>query len=386
MRHSCAILPGLVLLVLAAGACTRRKDYQQPLPPGMPALTELAPHQWPRFTLRGSRPTDIALAVERSLHYLGKPSSQRTYPLWGISHEQVQRGLTRFRQLLSEVRSDDELNAALRREFRVFRSVGWDGSGEVLFTGYYTPIFPARLQPDTEFRWPIHRLPADLEKGADNTVIATQVLPDGTRRPYPGRRELERSGALKGLELAWLADPFDAYIINVQGSARLLLADGRPLEVGYAGCNGHPYVSINHALVADGRIAEDECNLATMRAFFRAHPELVAEYVNRNQRVVFFQEAPGGPFGCLGEVVTPDVSLATDKKIFPAGALCYVVETAEPKTGARGEYAGFRCDQDRGGAITAPGRADLFMGIGEAAEHRAGRQYAEGFLYYLVAR
>ena len=41
-------------------------------------------------------------------------------------------------------------------------------------------------------------------------------------------------------------------------------------------------------------------------------------------------------------------------------------------------------DQDTGGAIRAPGRADLYFGIGPEAENRAGRQHAEGRLFYLL--
>ena len=43
-------------------------------------------------------------------------------------------------------------------------------------------------------------------------------------------------------------------------------------------------------------------------------------------------------------------------------------------------------DQDTGGAIAAPGRADLFIGTGATAELLAGRQYAEGRMYYVLLK
>ena len=46
----------------------------------------------------------------------------------------------------------------------------------------------------------------------------------------------------------------------------------------------------------------------------------------------------------------------------------------------------FMLDQDTGGAINAPGRADIFMGIGATAEILAGGQYAEGRLYYFFLK
>ena len=39
-----------------------------------------------------------------------------------------------------------------------------------------------------------------------------------------------------------------------------------------------------------------------------------------------------------------------------------------------------------GGAIRAPGRADIFMGTGEGAETLAGTQKAEGRLYYFFVK
>ena len=38
------------------------------------------------------------------------------------------------------------------------------------------------------------------------------------------------------------------------------------------------------------------------------------------------------------------------------------------------------------GAIRAPGRADIYCGLGDAAEHVAGRLAAEGRLFYLFLK
>ena len=84
--------------------------------------------------------------------------------------------------------------------------------------------------------------------------------------------------------------------------------------------------------------------------------------------------------------MTTDISIAADKRIFPRGALTYVTTDAPDTAGRIGPYAAFRLDQDNGGAIAAPGHSDLYMGVGNLAELRAGHQYAEGFLYYLIAK
>ena len=91
------------------------------------------------------------------------------------------------------------------------------------------------------------------------------------------------------------------------------------------------------------------------------------DYTWRNPRYVFFAETGDGPRGCLNEPVTPLRSIATDKSIFPRAALA-MVSTRLPSPTGQGsqDYRGFACDQDAGGAIRAPGRCDIYIGVGVA--------------------
>src|SRR3546814_21087429 len=59
------------------------------------------------------------------------------------------------------------------------------------------------------------------------------------------RKEID-AGALagRGLELAWAADPVDAFFLHVQGSGRVIFPDGRVQRVGFAGSNGLPFYAI----------------------------------------------------------------------------------------------------------------------------------------------
>ncbi len=50
------------------------------------------------------------------------------------------------------------------------------------------------------------------------------------------------------------------------------------------------------------------------------------------------------------------------------------------------KYTGFALDQDTGGAIRAPGRCDVYMGVGDEAGNLAGKVYQEGRLYYLFLK
>jgi len=382
----------IAVSLLALGGCrwgrnkaAPAKDYNRQLNPGAQALREISSDRLPQVTLTTADRASIAAALENSLRFMGRPGSQRFYPIAGISHDEVRRSCDKLLQLLRTTPDDAALFAAIRRDFRVFMSVGCDDEGTVLFTGYYTPIFDGSLTPDARFRYPLYKRPADLVT-APGDQIATQRLPDGSSQPYPTRAVLEASGALNGLELVYLADPFETYIIQVQGSGKIRLPDGNIIDVGYDGTNNHRYHPIAEDMIKEGRIRREDLSLATLRAYFRANPPDVAVYVARNPRYIFFARTQGGPFGSLGQPVTKDVTVATDKSIFPPGGPMIVATQSADANGRPVPYAGIRVDQDTGGAIRAPGRCDLYMGEGLAAENRAGFQFAEGQMYYLIAR
>ncbi len=364
------------------------KDYGKPLPPGALALRKIAPEDYPDFGLGFDNLAGLEQAIQNSLAYLAKPSSHKYFPYGDISHERAVASLERFLEVIQSVRSPQELNQAIRDQFDVYQSVGCDDRGTVYFTGYYTPIFDGRRQRDAQYRYPLHGCPPDLIKDGEGNILGRRRPDGGTDPIYPTRREIEQGHLLDGLEVAWVKDPFEAYVITVQGSAKLRQADGSLYEIGYSANNGHEYTPIAEAMIQDGVIRRDELSLQTLLRYFGQHRDQVFHYAWKNDRYVFFKEAPGGPFGSLGQPVTPFRSLATDKQVFPRACLAYVT-TAMPTnytSASQGPYFSFACDQDTGGAIRAAGRTDIFMGIGPMAEAIAGRTGAEGALYYLFVK
>jgi membrane-bound lytic murein transglycosylase A len=141
-------------------------------------------------------------------------------------------------------------------------------------------------------------------------------------------------------------------------------------------------------MVEAGLLDRGEVTLSTIRRTYRRHPQRVEELMMRNENYVFFTEYEGGnwPAGSLGVKVTAERSLATDKKIYPRGGIVLVDTEAVTFASGTRRFLRFMLDQDTGGAIQAPGRADIFMGIGPGAEILAGGQYAEGRLYYLFLK
>lgn len=379
----------VVGLALAIGGCQKpqplplvdiNKDYDRPLPPGQFALRQIDPSQYPPFgeAWYKAKGTTLREAITNSINYLNKPSSKKYYPLGPITHERALASLHSFLQVLDQANSPEALDQLIRDNFDVYMSVGCDDEGTVLFTGYYSPIFDGSLTQTEQFNVPLYRLPPDLQKDEEGNPIGG---------PWKTREEIETSGVLAGQEIAWVGDRFEAYVFTVQGSGFIRLPDGSLTEIGYAGHNGHEYTPIGKQLIADGKIDRFKLSLDTMIHHFKEHPEDLDAYLFQNQRYVFFRESAGGPYGCLAERVIPYHSIATDKEIFPRACLAFTDTRIphEPGVSMR-PFRSFVLDQDRGAAIRAPGRTDIYMGVGEDAGKMAGFTYSEGKLYYLFAK
>lgn len=325
-------------------------------------------------------------AVNNSLRYLRTGQAvedYRRYPIKGVTRDRVERSLRRFRQLLLYARSPAEFQAAVEREFAFYQSIGKDGQGTVAFTGYFEPVHTASRRPNREFRYPIFRQPPGFSAWS---------------QPHPTRTQLEgvnglqfATGGLRGSELVWLRDRLEAYLIQVQGSALLRLTDGTTMTIGYDGHTNYPYVSLGKELVKAGKIKQEDLSLPVVIQYFRENPADLDVYLPRNDRFVFFRETGGMPAtGSLGVPVTPERSIATDKSIFPPGALA-LIQTQIPYQSATGELeqrsvSRYVLDQDTGGAIKGAGRVDIFMGTGQLAGDRAGLINSPGRLYYLMLK
>jgi membrane-bound lytic murein transglycosylase A len=364
-------------------------NYSRPLPEGQDALRKITnPDDIPDFTLACIDLSELRSTITNSINYMNKPSSKQFYPISGITHAQALESLKEFAKMLDSGLKGSKLNEAIKQKFDVYISVGCDDKGTVLFTGYYTPIFDASATQTARFKYPLYKTPSDLVKGTNGEILGRKGA-DGKITQYPSRAEIEKSGMLKGTELYWLSDPFEVYVAHVQGSARLKLPSGEQVTIGYDASNGHEYNSIQKEMVKDGKIPADKISLATMIDYFKQHPNEVDMYMQRNPRFVFFTKIKSNPLGCLNEPVTAMRSIATDKSIFPRASLSFIstVLPAESSgTISNRVYRGFALDQDAGGAIRAPGRCDVYMGIGPTAGKLAGQTYQEGKLYYLFLK
>lgn len=372
------------------------KDYARPLPPGTPALervTDLA--QVPDLRSTFEHKETALEALDESLAYFGKPSSETWFPYQTndrqVTHADQVRTLEQLRRALIESTSADEFHGRCLMLFDFYRSRGWDGSGEVLYTAYCEPIFDGRKKPDAVYKYPLYGLPADLVKDSDGTPRGRRTS-GGDIVPYYTRGELEQNGHLDGLEIVYLKDPFEVYIAHVQGSARVDLPTGDQLCIGYAGKTDRPYRSIGLRLVEEGKIKAADLSLTTLKRYFKDNHAEMGRVLPHNESYVFFLEREPGPFGSIGAKVTPYHSVATDKSVFPRGGPCIVAsrmpfaDPTDPTGVVRKDTICLVFDQDTGGAIRSAGRCDLFVGTGPEAERLAGYTREEGRLFYLFAK
>ncbi|MBO3457290.1 murein transglycosylase A [Aetokthonos hydrillicola Thurmond2011] len=328
----------------------------------------------------------LLASIDNSLRYMSTDraiAAYQNYPIKEITLDRVHRSLLRFRQLVVESTSPAELEAAVRREFVFYKSVGNDGRGTVKFTSYYNPVYTASRVRTSIYRYPIYRLPSDFAKWS---------------KPHPQRIELEGKDGLlgdksrlHGLELFWFRDRLQAYLVQIQGSAELNLTDGTTTSVGYVGGTDYPWTSIGRELAKDGKLPLKGLTLPTLVRYFQQRPQEMNNYLPRWKRFVFFGETKGAAaLGSIRVPVTPERSIATDKSLMPPGALA-LINTNIPYPADNGKLVfrnvnRFVLDQDTGSAIKGPGRVDYYMGVGELAGERAGITGGDGQLYYLLLR
>ena len=234
-----------------------------------------------------------------------------------------------------------------------------------LLTGYYEPILPARREADDMFRYPLYRLPAELERG-------------GSTRQWFTRQEIDTAGsqaqkALQGRAIAYLQSSLDVLALQIQGSGQLDLvqADGthQRIRLAFAGSNNQPYKSVG-AWLRDTHGVRD-LSWPAIKAWALAHPEQMNALMWSNPRVVFFKERPAsndGPIGAQGLPLTAGRSIAVDPKSLPYGTPVWLVSS-----GASVNLKRLVLAQDTGAAIMGAVRADYYVGSGDAAGDIAGK-------------
>ena len=275
-----------------------------------------------------------------------------------------------FAPLCSEVRrlsiaSLAEQRAWLMSRLQPYRVDALAGGAEGLLTAYFEPVLEGSRTASADFPVPLYRPPLGLAQ----------------RKPWYTRQEIDSSApvqaALRGREIAYLADPVEALILQIQGSGRVRIRqpDGTQVMVrlAYAGSNDQPYKSVGRWLLDQGAVRD--ASWPAIKAWVAQNPGRVNELLWSNPRTVFFREEPlseldaaFGPKGAQGVPLTPGRSIAVDPGSIPYGTPVWLASS-----GANVKLQKLVLAQDTGSAIVGAVRADYFVGWGAAAGELAGR-------------
>ncbi|MDM0106056.1 MltA domain-containing protein [Variovorax sp. J22R24] len=276
-----------------------------------------------------------------------------------------------FAPLCREVRQLSLAETAEQRDWMMqrlqpYRVESHTGPTDGKLTSYYEPVFDATRRPTATNTVPLYQAPVGL-------------VP---KRPWFTRQEIDTlpqaQAALRGREIAWLADPIDALMLHIQGSGRLRITepDGsqRMVRVAFAATNEQPYRSVQQWLISQGATKVSLWPDDT-KQWVAQNPQRLQPLLWSNPRYVFFREEPlsevdasSGPVGAQGVPLTAGRSIAVDRDSIPYGTPVWL---ASP--GPTASLAKLVVAQDTGSAIVGAVRADYFAGTGADAGRFAAR-------------
>jgi len=292
------------------------------------------------------------------------------FEAWNAWLKSCERPGGPFAPLCGDVRrlsiaSADEQRAWMQERLQPYRVESPQGEPTGLLTAYYEPVMEASRLPSATFNVPLYQPPNSLAQ----------------RKPWYTRQEIdtlpEAQAALQGRAIAYMADPVDALVLQIQGSGRIRISqpDGsqRWVRLAYAGTNDQPYRSVGRWLLDQGLVKD--ASWPGIKAWLAQNPQRQQELLWSNPRMVFFREeaisdrdSSDGPRGAQGVALTPGRSIAVDPAAIPYGTPLWLASNG-PQTSLQKLVLA----QDTGSAITGAVRADYFVGWGPEAGELAGR-------------
>lgn len=393
-----ALRAALAFLVLTTSGCVAAAARAAPMFPDV----ALEPVAW--ADLDGWTGDDHAQAFATFLASC-KPILNNTRPAPEVSRMHAALKTVCRRAVTARPADADQARAFFEENFRPI-GIARLGENSGFLTGYYEPIVDGAREPTSDYAVPMYRRPADLvmlgKRHRPGFTLRTRKLLTNKgpvvrkfgRRPTPyyDRAQIE-NGALDGrkLEICWLKDPVDAFFIQIQGSARVRLADGSYLRLNYDGHNGRAYTPVGRVMIERGLATRDTMSMERIRDYMAAHPEEGRALRHENKSFVFFrvaqlaedQEAVGGQ----GIPLTAGRSIAVDKTLHAYGMPFWIeAQIGLNRMEATSRFRRLMIAQDTGGAIVGPARADIYFGAGDEAGRLAGNIRNPGRFVMLVPR
>ena len=265
-------------------------------------------------------------------------------------------------------KSDRAAKQFFEREFAPY-NVSNRGKRNGIFTGYYIPVLNGSLTRTSRYQYPAYRVPARVHRKNSHAAITNGALRG------------------KGYEILWLDDDVMLFFAQIQGSALVRLQSGEIVKLAYAGKNGHSYFAIGKALIEEEEIAKEDMSLQALRKWLYEAREVDKKRImHMNRSYVYFKLERGDHvrdiLGAGSVPLTGGRSLAVDDEYIPYHLPMYLNTTLP--TGQN--YRRLMMTQDTGGAIRGKVRGDVYFGIGEQAERKAGAMNNKGKWTILLPR
>ena len=180
-------------------------------------------------------------------------------------------------------KTDVALQQFMHEEFYAYQMLTSTRSATGKLTGYFEPLIAGSLQRQGAYKYPLYGIPNDMYMVDSRTVagqssrwmkvskgklVGSDAGASGARqykidlagtspnnrdkryrvrimgdtiRPYLNRQEIDANG-IDAPVLAWVADPFKLWSMQIQGSGKIQLKDGGLIRLAYAEQNGFPFM------------------------------------------------------------------------------------------------------------------------------------------------
>jgi len=292
-----------------------------------------------------------------------------------------------YKKLCRKAKYTKSAKVFMQREFLPYEINTKNGDEEGLLTGYYEPELRGSIRKTKKYKYPIYSTPKDL------IIVDLSSI-------YPHLKNYRLRGKVKGNKLipydtrkesgskhvpadiiCYTDSKIDLFFLEIQGSGRVKLTNGKTIFIGYDNQNGHKYRAIGRYLVKIGALKLEEVSLQSIRGWLERNPLRVNEVLNYNKSVVYFKQREQSASGSLGLCLTPERSIAVDRRYIPLGSMLYMNADVADENVSKIVLA-----QDTGGAIKGAIRADMFLGYGKNAMEVAGKLKSPLKLWILLPK
>ena len=180
-------------------------------------------------------------------------------------------------------KNDAALRDFMHDEFYAYQMLTPTRSATGKLTGYFEPLISGSLRNEGAYKYPIYGIPNDMYmvdsrtvagqssrwlKASQGKLIGAEAGATGARQykidltgmspnnrdkryrvrivggtvvPYYKRQQIDDNG-IDAPVLAWVADPYKLYSMQIQGSGKIQLKDGGLIRLAYAEQNGYPFM------------------------------------------------------------------------------------------------------------------------------------------------